>query len=38
MKSLIANAILTIVGGTGAIFILVVALHTAEKILAGTGG
>ncbi len=38
MKTLIANAILTVFGATGAIFILMVALHTFEQISQGTGG
>ncbi len=38
MKSLVANAILTIVGASGAIFLLMVAVHTLEKIVEGMGG
>lgn len=38
MKTLIANAILTLCGATGAIFILLVAAHTIEQIMQGAGG
>jgi hypothetical protein len=38
MKTLIANAILTIVGASGAIFLLMVAVHTFEQIVEGMGG
>jgi len=38
MKTLFANALLTVVGGTGAIFLLVVVVHTMQKIAEGSGG
>jgi len=38
MKTLIANAILTIVGASGAVLLLVVVVHTASQMVAGTGG
>ena len=38
MKTLIANAILTIVGASGAILLLVVVVHTASEMIAGSGG
>lgn len=38
MKTLFANALLTLVGGTGAIFLLVVVVHTLQKIAEGAAG
>ena len=38
MKTLISNAILTLVGATGAGFLLWVAVHTAQKVIEGSGG
>jgi hypothetical protein len=38
MKTLFANALLTVVGGMGAILLLMVVVHTLQKIAEGTGG
>ena len=38
MKTLFANALLTIVGATGAIFLLMVAVHTMQMVIEGSGG
>ena len=38
MKTLVVNAILTLFAGAGGLLLLLVAVHTAQKILEGMAG